>query len=101
MRRSHAQKREYRLREGDQVPTRPITIREIMASTEFARGVNDARAHRGYPHDFDDWAANDCWSYERGRQWASLAPRGMPLKRNGQITALAMAYYGKHAREIL
>jgi hypothetical protein len=79
-----------------QVPTRPATIREIMERPEFALGVADARADRGYPVDYDSWAhTNDAWSYERGRQWATIAPRSVPLRTNGTITAAAVRWYGR------
>ena len=77
--------RGYRLRKGDQVPTRVVTADEIMSSPEFALGVADARAGRGYHPDYDGWAnSNRCWNYERGRQWAQIAPCTVVLKRNGQ-----------------
>jgi hypothetical protein len=89
-------KRGYRLRDGDQVPTVPATIREIMADPAFGRGVADVRAGRGYPRDFDAWGhTNSAWSYERGRQWATIAPRSVPLRTNGSITAAAVRWYGR------
>jgi hypothetical protein len=47
--------RSYRLRPGDQVPTRLVSIREIMQRPEFALGAADARAGRGYPRNYDTW----------------------------------------------
>jgi hypothetical protein len=84
----------YRLRPGDQVPTRPVTIHEIMSSWAFALGAADARAGRGYRADYDSWSdTNDRWNYERGRQWAARAPRTVALKRNGKITDEAVRWY--------
>lgn len=37
----------YRLFQGDQIPTRPVTIQEIVAMPTFALGVADVRARRG------------------------------------------------------
>jgi len=34
----------YRLREGAQIPTRPVTALEIMSAPEFALGIADTRA---------------------------------------------------------
>jgi hypothetical protein len=47
-----------------QVPTTEVTIAMIMASPEFARGLDDAR--KGVPF---DWRNGD-WEYERGRLFA-------------------------------
>jgi hypothetical protein len=92
----------YRLHEGAQVPTRGTTIEEIMSSPYFALGVADVRARRGFRADYDTWAhANAQWDYDRGRQWATVAPKSIPLKRNGKITREAMRLYKKHHEEIL
>ena len=68
-------KRGYRLRKGDQIPTRTVTIVEIMSGPSFALGVADARAGRGYHRD-----------YER-------APCELPLKRDGVVTRQAQTWY--------
>jgi hypothetical protein len=89
----------YRLRDGDQVPTRLTTIEAIMSNPRFAQGVADVRAGRSYPIDYDLWGhTNDAWCYERGRQWAALAPRNAPLKVNGKITQRAMDLYDEGIR---
>ena len=85
-----------RLRDGDQIPTQPVTIREIMSDPKFACGVTDVRAGRGYAIDYEEWeATNDQWSYERGRFWGRLVPRSVVLKRDGQVTAEAIDWYLK------
>jgi hypothetical protein len=89
-------KRHYRLRDGDQVPTRLTTIREIMESAEFALGVVDARARRPYRPGYDHWHANGQWNYERGRAWANMAPQSVVLSRNGRVTNAAMHWYTRH-----
>lgn len=95
-------KRADRLRDGDQIPTRPVTIAEIMSCLKFERGVEDVRASRDYPPDYDQWAdANDCWNYERGRQWARLVPRHVRLKVNGKVTAQALKFFQEYADDIL
>ena len=83
----------YRLRKGDQIPTRTVTIVEIMSGPSFALGVADARAGRGYHRDYDLWDTNTQWTYERGRQWAAQAPYELPLKRDGVVTRQAQAWY--------
>lgn len=79
---------------GQQVTTKLVTVLEIMSRPKFALGVEDARAGRGYRPDYEVWEdANDCWCYERGRQWAQLAPRHVQLKVNGKISLQAMRWY--------
>ena len=85
----------YRLRKGDQVPTRCISIATIMGAPSFQLGVADARAGRGYHRDYDIWNTNAQWDYERGRMWVALAPRDMPLKQGGRITREAAAVFSR------
>jgi hypothetical protein len=94
-------KRGYRLREGDQIPTRLVSFVEIMSQPEFALGVADARAGRPYRSAYGAWRTNDQWGYERGRAWATLAPKTVQLKRNGQITREAVQWFQRHRNNIL
>jgi hypothetical protein len=81
----------YHPRDCEQVPTIPTTVGAIMAEASFERGVEDVRANRGYPADYDLWEDNEYrWSYERGRQWARLAQRYIKLKVNGAIPTQAL-----------
>lgn len=75
-----------------------------MRSAAFAAGVNDGRAGqspRYEDYSFDqsegDAAAsakiNGHWNYERGRQWASIAPLSMPLRIEGKLNPKAVALY--------
>jgi hypothetical protein len=57
-----------------QALTRAVTIRTIVASKEFARGVDEVR--RGLPFNPDV----DSWSYERGRCFGFIAPLNMPVR---------------------
>jgi hypothetical protein len=93
-------KRGYRLHDGDQIPTVPITIDQIMAAPEFAIGVADARAGRAYHSNYEAWHGNRQWNYERGRQWARLVPRTVVLKRTGEITREAAAWAGRVFKDI-
>ena len=77
-----------------QVPTESTTIERIMASPRFEQGVDDVRAGRGYPPDYDAWAASDkLWAYERGRQWARVTPRHVKLKVAGKVTKQAIELF--------
>jgi hypothetical protein len=57
-----------------QARTHAASIRSIVASTAFARGVEEVR--RGLPFNPDD----DSWDYERGRCFGFIAPLDMPLR---------------------
>jgi hypothetical protein len=48
--------------------------RSIVASKEFARGLEEVRA--GLPFNAD----NGSWDYERGRCFGFIAPLDMPLR---------------------
>jgi hypothetical protein len=57
-----------------QAHTRRVTFRSIVASSEFARGLDEVR--KGLPFNAD----NDNWNYERGRCFGFIAPLSMPLR---------------------
>jgi hypothetical protein len=69
----------------EQVPTRPVTTRSIVASREFARGVEEVR--KGLPFNPD----NGSWNYERGRCFGFIAPLDMPLRICGALNPKALA----------
>jgi hypothetical protein len=91
----------YRRHPVGQVPTRPVTILAIMSTPHFALGVADARAGRPYRDRYQTWPTNPQWNYERGRQWARLVPTSVVLKRNGKVTAEAIARFVRVDRFIL
>jgi hypothetical protein len=75
---------------------------EIMQTADFARGVADKRSNRPpafesynfYQGDGDrvtEAKINGLWNYERGRQWACLAPPSMPLNVDGKLNPKALA----------
>jgi len=57
-----------------QARTRRVTFRSIVASKEFARGLEEVR--NGLPFNPD----NDDWDYERGRCFGFIAPLDLPLR---------------------
>jgi hypothetical protein len=63
--------KQRRDRERDQVNTLICSAADIVHSPHFAIGVADLRA--GAPPRFDEMQ-DGYWAYERGRQWAVLAP---------------------------
>ena len=60
------------------------SIRSIVASKEFARGVEEVRG--GLPFNPD----NDNWNYERGRCFGFIAPLDMPLWIGGKLNPKAV-----------
>jgi len=72
-----------------QVPTRNTTTQAIMRRPEFALGVDSIR--NGEAPDFD--YPDAYWSYERGRLWARVAPRSLPLRINGKLNPKAIALF--------
>jgi hypothetical protein len=62
-----------------QAQTYGVSIRSIVASKEFARGVEEVR--NGLPFNPD----NDEWNYERGRCFGFIAPLAMPLRIGGKF----------------
>lgn len=58
----------------EQANTRGVSIRSIVASREFARGLDEVRSNIPFNADNDDW------DYERGRCFGFIAPLDMPLR---------------------
>ena len=69
-------------RETDQVKTVPVSARTIMARKAFRLGFEDQRAGRKPRYD-EEQSTNDSWDYERGRQFAIVAPAKMQLRLSG------------------
>jgi len=57
-----------------QARTHAVSIRSIVASREFACGLDEVR--NGLPFNAD----NGDWDYERGRCFGFIAPLDMPLR---------------------
>ncbi len=74
-----------------QADTTLITINSVIRSRAFVAGVEDIRGRR--PPRFDRFS--DDWGYERGRQWAVLAPRTMPLRIGRKVNPDAISVYLK------
>ena len=82
------------LKRDEQVPTRGVTIISVMSTPKFALGVADVRAGRPIRPDYETWDVDPQWDYERGRQWASVAPRTVALKNSkGRITPEALRWF--------
>jgi hypothetical protein len=80
----------------EQTDVTPVSTRGIFKSKEFRAGVEDVRSGR-LPR-FDDPIAAS-WDYERGRQWASLAPMRMPLKIRGKVNTEAFLLLARLMKE--
>jgi hypothetical protein len=67
-----------------QARTRPVTTRSIVASEEFARGLDEVRNCLPFNPD------NDSWNYERGRCFGFIAPLDMPLRIGRRLNPQAL-----------
>jgi hypothetical protein len=68
-----------------QARTRSVSVRSIVASPEFARGLDQVR--KGLPFDPN----NGDWNYERGRAFGFIAPPDMPLRIGTKLNPKALA----------
>jgi hypothetical protein len=73
---------------SEQVPTRTATAAAVLRSAAFNRGLDEARA--GRPPDFDSHI--DDWDYERGRQFATIAPLTMRIFKNKKLNRKALQF---------
>jgi hypothetical protein len=71
----------------EQIPTRETSIISVMMRANFQQGVDDVRL--GRPARFDE-LDDRAWSYERGRQFAMLAPTTMSIKVGNRINPKAV-----------
>jgi len=80
-----------------QIPEQIFTVNdlsptEVMRAREFALGFEDVRA--GRPARFDTFGEpNSAWHYERGRQFATIAPLSMRLHINGDLNPRALVLF--------
>jgi hypothetical protein len=81
--------------------THDTTEEKIMQTVAFRRGVAEVRA--GQPPRFDEESKlSSDWSYERGRQFAIVAPRDLQivLPKKRQLNPKAVALY-RRLRDII
>jgi hypothetical protein len=67
-----------------QASTRAVSVGSIVASRDFARGLDEVR--RGEPFDSN----RDSWEYERGRCFGFIAPVDMPLRIGSELNPKAV-----------
>ena len=68
----------------EQASTRCASLHSIVASREFARGLEEVR--KGLPFNPD----NGDWDYERGRCFGFIAPLNMPLRIGRKLNPKAL-----------
>jgi hypothetical protein len=79
--------------EPTQLPVIAISIERVMRSAAFRRGVDEVRAGKA-PHFLDnDEETDNTWQYERGRQFAVIAPRSMPILIERKLNPKAVALF--------
>jgi hypothetical protein len=67
-----------------QVRTHLVSTYSIVASREFARGLDEVR--NGLPFNAD----NGDWDYERGRCFGFIAPLDLPLRIGRKLNPKAL-----------
>ena len=67
-----------------QARTHAVSIRGIVASSEFARGLEEVRNNLPFNPDNGDW------NYERGRAFGFIAPLDMPLRTGRALNPKAL-----------
>ena len=68
----------------EQANTYCASVRSIVASREFARGLEEVRNNVPFNPDNNDW------EYERGRGFALIAPLNMPLRIGRRLNPKAV-----------
>ena len=72
-----------------QVTTSTVSLKTIMKTALFNRGVKDAR--EGKPFNYDIGATlNEQWAYERGRLFGTRYKDGSVKDHRGRVTVYAM-----------
>jgi hypothetical protein len=72
-----------------QVTTSTVSLKTIMKTALFNRGVKDAR--EGKPFNYDIGATiNEQWAYERGRLFGTRYKEGSVKDHRGRVTVYAM-----------
>ena len=84
----------------EQVKTHRVSIETIMRTTAFRRGVVDVRTGRKPRFDEEANGPSAGWYYERGRQFASLAPRNLPIVLDQQLNPHAVEFFLPHKADI-
>ena len=81
-----------------QVTTKSVSLRTIMKTALFNRGVKDAR--EGKPFNYDIGATlNDQWAYERGRLFGTRYKEGSVKDHRGRVTYTAQDDMAQALRE--
>jgi hypothetical protein len=75
-----------------QVTTKVVSLKKIMGRPAFERGYLDAMCGTSFAKDYDDWHANEQWSYERGRLFFFGAGK-VRLKQGRGVSSQAIEAY--------
>jgi hypothetical protein len=76
---------------AEQADTVMVSTASLMRQPSFLRGVEEYRARRRPDFECDDW------QYERGRQWAAIAPRNLNIfTSSGRVSRLALAIFNRN-----
>jgi hypothetical protein len=86
----------------EQVKTEKVKIEDVMRTAAFRRGVSDYRHGRKHFDEENERDPGD-WHYERGRQFAVLAPCDMQVvsQRTQELNPEAVKFFKQHSSDIL
>jgi hypothetical protein len=72
-----------------------------MSSGPFRRGFDDQRAGRGFADDYERQSTAFQEQYERGRQFALVLPRNIPLRIGFRINIEAARIFLRTGSDII
>ena len=72
-----------------QVTTKSVSLRTIMKTALFNRGVKEAREGKPFNYDAGN-TLNEQWAYERGRLFGTRFKEGSVKDHRGRVTVYAM-----------
>lgn len=82
-----------------QVKTTSTSINSIIHSRHFIIGYNDAIGGKPYNDDYEKYAGNDQWNYERGRLYAIATSGSTPPKNGKRVNYRAIMRFNDLALE--
>jgi hypothetical protein len=75
---------------AEQAETEMVSAASVMRHPSFLRGVEEYRARKRPNFEDADW------NYERGRQWAAIAPRNLKVFTRGRLNRVALLIFQRH-----
>jgi len=76
-----------------QIKTRVVTLKSIIHNRYFTLGFTEVLQGKPFSPEYDKWATNEQWQYERGRQFAILTKGEVPPKVGKKVSNWAIYAY--------